>query len=428
MAVTPRSGFSITTSGQNNVPDEIPNTQPDLLNNMAFITDSALNKNAIDTEAYPNTTDMIVGFTKGKRTLITYYRNINANGSNIRTNISDYPATRNVIDAEYQKILNLEITLPQAFTFGSNSDTASISITGQAFFYPNMNPSIGDTFLLGTGDGRIGLARISGVAPLSWRTNRAYSVSFVIQSFATVSDIASLDGSTTITSVFSKENYLGGSVALLSEQTYLQLEQIKATRGNLCRYYHQTFFDTDECTYLRPDSVFDPLVTQFMSAKITMAEVNVKPKNMLGKFPGLYNTSIWARLTDRYNNSLYGVYPNMELLGYSENRLGSYITELYGTSIVFPSTISTNPYYLFSVNFWTGDTALMTPLELLIYNLITTRLAGDLGTLITSYLDLVPTLSTSDQFYYIPLYLHLIDVSLQSQYRELDAPGMGLNP
>lgn len=395
---------------------------------MPFVTDSNLNKYAIDPTQYPETNKMLVGFIKGKRINVTYYRLLRQGGSNLRNNIADYSATRDALNTEYQKIINLEITLVKGFEFTANNSSVSASISGQAMFYPNMNPNIGDIFVTGTGDGRIGIFRISSITPMSWRTDRIYTVNFILNSFADPSDITALEGSVTITSVFSKENYLGGTAALLSEQTYIQLLQIKETRSNLCRYYHQKFFDTDACTFIRPDGLYDPWVVMFMANKITMNDVNVRAKNLLGNSghaQKAYNQTIWARLNDRFNNTLQGLAPYVDTVGYRETRLGVFVTELVGRSIVFPETDPLQgEAYIFTPTFYAGTIASMTVEELLFYNAITMRLAGDLTGLITNYLDLVYTLTDDEQYYKIPLYLHLIDMSLQSQYREIDAPSM----
>lgn len=425
MALTPRSGFSITTSGPNDTPSEIPNTQVDVLNNMPYVTDTNLNKYAIDSSSYPNTSRMMVGFIKGKRTSVTYYRLLRQGGSNIRSNIADYPTTRDILNTEYQKIINLEITLPHGFEFNVNNQNASVSITGQAYLYPGMNASVGDIFLTGTGDGRIGLFQVSSVTPMSWRTDRIYVITFILQSFADASDIETIDSSVSITHIFSKDNYLGGTSALLSETTYLNLQKIKAVRSNLCKYYHSTFFDTSLCSFVRPDGLYDAMIVQFMSQKITMDDIPIKAKNLLGKFPETYNQSIWARLIDRYNTTLHGVSPYVSTNSYQETRMGVFVTELYGRSILLPtSDVDIGELYIFSENFYTGNQVDMSNFELLIYNAITLRTVGDLSVLIADYLDTIYLLSTDDQFYRIPLYIQLIDMALQSQYREIDAPSM----
>lgn len=425
MALTPRSGFSNTTSGQNDVPNEIPNSQSDVLNNMPFVTDTNLNKYAIDTGAYPNTTKMLVGFIKGKRVVVTYYRRLREGGSNLRTNIADYATTRNIIDTEFQKILNLEITLPKGLDFEADPTKASIGVTGEAMFYPNMNPSVGDIFSMGVGDGRVGVFQIASVTPMSWRTDRIYTVTFVLQSFLDSSDSDPIEGAVTITSVFSKENYLGGTAALLSEQTYLQLLKIREVRGNLCKYYHQSFFDTELCSYVRPDGLYDPCAVQFIINKITMDDLHARAKLLTGNNPKLYKVSLWSRLEDRFNTTLYGIAAQARVAPYNQTRMGVFVTELFGRQVVTPEKDLTDyDPYIFSDKFYAGTIADMNALELRMYNAITQRTAGDLGTFISDFLDTVYSLPMDEQYYKIPLYIHLIDMALQSQYREIDAPSM----
>lgn len=426
MALTPRSGFSNTTSGQNDIPDEIPNTQSDVLNNMPFITDSNLNKYAIDTAAYPNTTKMLVGFMKGKRVSVTYYRLLRQGGVNNRSNIADYPTARNVLEKEYQKIINLEITLPHGLEFSSDNESAAVGVSGEALFYPGMNPSIGDIFTMGLGDGRIGVFQLSAITPGSWRTDRIYTVKFVLQSFLTSADSDPIEGSVTVVSIFSKENYLGGTVALLSEVTYKNLLKIKEIRTNLIRYYYQIFFDSELCSYIRPDGIYDPHVVKFISNKTTMDDIHTRPKLLTGSLAKIYKGTIWGRLEDRFNNTMYGLTSQFNVEAYTHNRMGVFVTELVGYPIInVDKTLIDQEYYVFTENFYTTNLQAMTPLELRIHTAVINRSSGDLSSLITEYLDPVYSLEPLDKFYKIPLYIHLIDMALQSQYREIDAPSMG---
>lgn len=424
MALTPRSGSSTTHSPHNTQPNDVPTNMASTLADMPFISDPNLNKYAIDTTQYAHATKQLVGFMKGKRVLVTYYRLL-SRGGHERTNVADLPTMRNTINTEYQKITNLEITLPKGFEFVANNSQANVSISGQAQFYPNMNPNIGDLFLLGTGDGRIGICRISRVTPGTWRQDHIFITEFVIQEFLDETVFKVIESMVTLRSVFSKQNYLGGTAALLSEESYLLLLKIEELRSNLCRFYHQLFFDPDFCSYMRPDGIYDPWVTQFMAGKLTMNVVPVVPKILTGKNPKLYAQTLWARLEDRYNTSLALLAPCYSLSRYNENRMGVFVTELYGRSILIPtSDITPDNFYLYSVNFYTNNVMLMTAEEVLVRNAITQRTIGDLNILVTHYLDLVYTLSPDDQFYKIPLYLHLIDMAMQSQYREIDAPSM----
>jgi len=66
----------------------------------------------------------------------------------------------------------------------------------------------------------------------------------------------------------------------------------------------------------------------------------------------------------------------------------------------------------------------MTDEESVFYTAVKDRKPPELSVLITDYLETVFNLEPDDQFYKIPLYVHLIDMALQSQYREIDAPSM----
>lgn len=426
MALTPPSGSSTSPPAPNPGPGATPPSES-MSSHVPFITNTQLNRYALDTTTYANTNKQLVGFIKGKRVNVTYYRLLNREGSNNRTNIADTPSSRHVLDTEYMKILNLEITLPKEFDFQVNNAQASMSIKGTAMFYPNMNPNIGDLFLMEVGDGRYGVCRISLVTPMSWRTDRIYTVEFIVHEFATHENHDPTEGSVTITTVFSKENYLGGTAALLSETTFLQLQKIREARTNLCRYYHTAFFDRNLRSYVRPDGIYDPCVVKFMSNKVTMDDLQIRPKNLLGQIADVYQYSLWARLEDRFNASLYNVSPYFALSQYNQTRMGMFVTELYGRTILQPSdTEVDNQTYLYTKAFYDGNATTMTGEELMVYKAITTRKAPDLSVLITEYIDSLVSLDRDAQFYKIPLYIHLIDMALLPQYREIDAPPMNI--
>lgn len=420
---------------------------------MAAVDDVNLNKYATDATTYPNAAKQVIGYAKGKRILVTYYRTLKQGSVNIRSNLTDMPGPMGNLNKEYQKIINLEITLPKGFDFESNPEKASIGVTGQAFFYPYMNPNVGDVFTMGIGDGRTGVFQVSGVNRTSWRQDGIFLVNFVLQDFLSPNGADPINGAVTITSVFSKANYLGGTAALLSEQTYLQLQKMTAVRSSLCKYYHQKFFDSNRSSYFHPEGYYDPFVVYFMANKLTMDDIHVRPKLLIPQNPKLYKQTIWSRLEDRYNTSLYGLYPEYTLEIYRQNRMSVFLTELNRCKIVVPSGEITgftpiadsdesvlvdddtdqlvdvaqstpNPSYVFSLAFYANLRSGMPIYEEMVYDAVTLRTVENLSSFITNYLDLVYYLSDAEQFYRIPVYIHLIDMAQQYQYREIDAPSM----
>lgn len=95
--------------------------------------------------------------------------------------------------------------------------------------------------------------------------------------------------------------------------------------------------------------------------------------------------------------------PNQNTVPFRDNAFGSQDPLLY---------ISTQAGYVLSTNFYTANYTAMTPLELLVYAAIYDRNIEDIGSFIDIYLNRYSSLSFDDQYYFIPLYLWLIDVAL----------------
>lgn len=426
MALTPQSGSSTPSSTSSGLPGESPTIPSDALATMPFISDSALNKFAIDTSTYAETTKQLLGYIKGKRATVTYYRLLNNEGLYNRTNVSDLANARHINHTEYQKIVNFEITLAKEFDFEVDQDKTNVTITGQSMFYPNTNPGIGDMFLMPVGDGRIGLCRVTSVVPTTWRTDRNYNVGFLVQEFLEHGVSIPMEASVTLISYFDKANYFGGTSALLSEQSYVQLGRLKEQRIILSRMFHQMFFDTSRNSYFRPDGLYDPWVVLFMCSKLRMEDVFQRPKNLLGQARSDYQNTIWARLEDSHNNTLYLLQGSCLVRPYDQTLMGVFVTELMDRGIIYTTSTSEDfDPYVFSELFYTSNTTTMSPWELLIYEALTEKTVGSLGSLMLNYIDPVFAAPTDEQFYKIPLCIHLIDMALRSQYREIDAPAMG---
>lgn len=428
MALTPRSGSSASTSSSSEAPKTSADSEgSNTPASRPFITNSAFNKYGLDTTEYPDISRDLVGFMRGKRVEVDYYRLLNREDGDNRTTVADLPTARNVLDSEYQKIRKLEITLPKSFEFTADNTKANMAIKGTALFYPGMNPNLGDLFTLPTGDGRVGICRVSSVTPMSWRDNRVYTIEFMVHEFATSANHDPTAGAVKLVSVFDKANYLGGTYSLLSETTYLNLQNIRKIRSAMCKLFHTQFFNSDVNSYLRPDGIYDPCLVKFMSHKISLSVVKVRPKNLLGQIATIYGRSLWATLESDLNNGLYLVYPKQSVDRYNQTTMGVFVTELAGRGIIFPRSVEDGQtYYLYSEAFYKGAVDTMTPEEKMVYNAIVEGNPPDLSVFIPVYLDTVRTLSPMDQFYKIPVYIHLIDMALLPQYREVDAPSMSL--
>ena len=461
MALPPLSGSSIPDLNVNNVPNEVPKTQRDLLANMPMAMSTELTRIATDVGSYPQTALLIAGFMRGMTVKVTYYAQKSQGSSNDRTAMTDYPAERDVDTTEYIRILNFEMKLKEGVQFSSDPLKSSTEITYQALFYPGTNPNAGDRILYEFGPSQVAVFTVTSVERLSPYQDSAWAVSFSAQSFVDPSDMAALNGSTKEDMVFSKGRNHGVPYSILTTESYTLLQFITAFRKELIAYYFDTFFDETINSFLRPDGVYDPTCVRFMVNKISILETGRRCAVLYRDIDKLYNQSVWGRLASRYvanmNNMTSGyflttanfdgfaaffneLYNKLVILprpynpasytgkDTSNNGMAGYFTWLNYTPVIIGPTgwidraasaleqsETINPdqpaYYAFSKAFWTNDAANMTDTEAYLMDMILNRtISQDDPSVLQSYLQGVYAMNDMTQYYAIPVMIHMIDM------------------
>lgn len=450
MALAPLSAFSNTSTAGNDVPNEIPNTQLDIIPNMPYVSDPNLNKYAINPAQYPRVTALLAGFMRGTRIKVTYFRQCQQGSSNIRTNLSDYSAERDTLTSEYERIYGFEITIPEKFSFSFDTSQSSADVNGQALFYAGLEPTVGDQFLYSAGNGKYGLYRISNVESMNWTNDRVFMASFTLQSFPDSSDVEGLVGPVIRDLNWTKMVSYGQCYSVISSQAYLLLQKIRVFRQELCHYYHRTFYSSELSSYVRPDGVYDPCAVLFVQGKISVQDIPLRAKLLYMVTDDMYDRSLWGRIDSRWITTLNGISSGYQFVTPKVDTLCTEINELFGRTVLIPNKYYpagsqnipvVNPntgittyeagddisaagqeYYVFSQAFWTGDVANMTTLENAIYMLITTRSVTGPAQQLGDIMQNTYQLDAMTQYYTIPLYMHLIDLLIQYVPQDLDSP------
>lgn len=395
--------------------------QTDVLENFPIVKDPAFERMAFDVTQYPDAVTAIQGFLKGHRITVTYFQSLNQT-IDVRTNIVDSPTMRANIHSAYRRINNLEITLqdPLQFTY-TDPNTALSQVTGNAAFYPGMNPKIGDIFLLTVGDNKVGEFKITSVTPGSWRNQRAYMAQFLMFAYLSQDDMNFLSSATTQTVVFDKANFLGDTVSLLTEDKYQDLQTLRQMRQILALYYFRKFYDSSYGSFFRPtDQLYDPYVVKYMASAVEYILTKKRPQQLLANVDDTYDNTIWSRLNQSYNLSLTDLNTQYRTNQNTPTTTDPTITTLANHYYLVVDqqdmTLDASFYapYIFSTAFYTGDTVHMSLWEDFVYQALTTRILTDTHTLITQYINTYQSLSPLDQFYHIPFYLALIDIAVQS--------------
>lgn len=455
MALPPPSGSSQPDLNVNNVPNEVPKTQRDLLANMPMAMDSNLNRPAIDASAYPKTALLLAGFLRGMKMRVTYYAQQRQGGSNDQTALTDYPAERDTLSTEYYRFLNMQIVLQDNLQFSFDGTKASSEINYRALFYPGKQPNTGDKMIYELGPGQLVILTVNLVEPLSPYQDTAYAISFSVQSFADSTDMAALNGSTTKTFVWTETVNYGTPYSVLTQDSYLLLQFITAFRSELINYYFETFYDDRLNSFVRPDGAYDPTCVRFMVNKISIRDTGRRCAILYRDIDTLYAQSIWGRLGSRYRANMNALSTTYFITTAQADGFSAFFNELYDRYVILPKpyqpiknqgivtldrgisgylyapdwepviigptgwitppvpdvTAATETYYAFSKAFWEKDLANMSPTEAYLYGMILNRIVPETSPdVLKDYFNSVYDMDNLTQYYTIPVMIHMIDM------------------
>lgn len=443
----------------------------DPIENMAYDSDY-FNNTTFDTINGQNLKNQLSGFLKGIRVTTTYYQLQTGPGN--RTHIADNSTERSIINTPTMKIINYEMTLTEQLST-SVDDKGDLSVSGSALLYPRFRPHIGDRFLLDMGDGVIGIFSITSVEVRSYQTDRIHLVNFALYGYANNNEISVMEGQVVSTKVFSKPAFLGGSSTLLEGKTYVELEKVKKYVKILSEHYHSLFFNRGMSTYICNEyNYYDPYLIEFLINTLQFDHVPVKPKQLMLSSGLEFDKSIFGTMLNPSKFGIYGIYMFASIKQYVPNMLSPFVTSLVGTagyvglygmvdnldgygdqnqshSHKCDGVPAYRPYYrynyndienkqfsqhdedftcgkkgqtidnrnnpvtyIFSKDLYTGELDdESSVIEKLVYSTIVTRCNTDTVKLL-NILDKFHKLKRVEAFYYIPIYIWLCHVTLNS--------------
>jgi hypothetical protein len=459
-------------AGRQGPPDQ-PVTDPDgtvpqtvvtmetALDQQEYIRDTFVNKTAFNPQTYAEQFGILQRYVQGSRIRVTYFLLSTPTGGLQRSDAIDQSNMRSALRTSYTQINDLEIVMQGPLKSTFKGESKETDLNGEALLYPGMRPRMGDEFIMSIGDSVYGIFRVTGVERLAYRQGSNHKITFFLNRYASDEDVQVLKQSVTEEVWFDKETYLGDTTTLLKSESYGYLKALRQMRLLLIRYYYNTFYDKKMSSIMSPEGIYDPYLVAYLNGKISISESIYRPIQL---YPAIqnYENSIWSRLTDITNRRLTSIQPNWNLVEYRATRWDVQITSLInrrmislnnptrqamapptdpGETIWLPGTqppqqpqgecpqnippysgwgeiidplfyISSAEGYVLSTNFYTGNKTAMTPFEFLVYAVIYDRKINDIGDLINSYLNPYTSLTFDEQYYFIPLYLWLIDVAI----------------
>lgn len=317
------------------------------------------------------------------------------------------------VHKDFTKILNFEMRLLEPLSPNFVEEDNSFDITGEAITYPGFIPHIGDEFFLEVGDGKIGEFKINNVTPTSYRQGKYHKVNFEILNYVTAQIVERLDAGVRDTVYFDKNVYVGeGDYVFIKENSYVQLQELKKRHRELIQFYVNTFYSEAWESFLRPDGIYDPYVVEFLRQRLSIRDSRRRPSQLYTRLTD-YHTSIWYLFTDsEYNQTLDGINGTVHVNYLQADALSTDLNALINRYFLLLGEGNNQAQYVFSTNFYSENIPSMTPLEKIVHTYITTRTIN-----VATALELISeyrTMSKEDQFYFVPILIELIVVSIDA--------------
>lgn len=413
-----------TVSTENIGQSPVLNTIDDVTARISYVEDTFITKTAMSPSNYAEEYGAIVSYGDGSRVIVTYFSR-GADSENKKTSDADVSISRNPIHTSYTKIKQFEITFTEAYTADFNTDNMESKAIGTAITYPGFKPVIGDIFYMDINDGNIGSFKITSVKRLAVRQGASHQISFILDQVVTTEYNKNIHRSVTKELTFDKATYLGDGTTLFEDDEFRQLQTLRRLRPTIIRYYYSQFYNESYNSLFSPDGIYDPYLVEFVNSKVSLLESGKRAAQLYPPITN-YERTIWSRLTEPYTTSLHNLRSQYAHVRGESSRYDAGITTLINKPFVFIKASDDAKYnrhvveldvhedYVLSSNFYTDNTESLTYLERAIKEIVFTREIMDIADVIHILLDNFAELPLDKAFYYIPLYIHIIDVCINT--------------
>jgi hypothetical protein len=244
-------------------------------------------------------------------------------------------------------------------------------------------------------------------------------------------DLEKLNSSVVREYYFQRDKYFTNNFSLLTTSNFHLLESLTTYKDIIIKRYFDYFYNRNYNTLLIDnDSIYDPYIVEYMNKKVSVIETNKRPQQLFTYISDFYYDTIWSLLTENEGNNIEHIKKYKYIYNHALYTWSGTITGLFNRnyvvidneepkSLINDTRLNTEQeYYLFSERFYnktildSDETDEDTVFEKMVYNAIVNGEITDPELLITNYLDKFQNLSKEKRFYWMPIYIYLIDIAI----------------
>lgn len=275
---------------------ELVDPPDEKLSHTHFVINTFSNITSVNTDRRAQVVSDLKGFAEGSPLIVTYYKQTFAEtdtkGIQKDADIMMHKSHKSAL-----KIHGFEIRLLGSLSYEHDVDDNVSRVSGEAVTYPGFEPSQGDKFIMEIDNGKWGEMDIVSVPTrMSVKSSTYYKISFSLVHWMSPEREKILDDAVFNEAWFDKQRFLNEPGALLYYAEYVDMKFLELQSAKMVTYYGAKFLDRQIMfSYMRPDSVYDAYVTDFM-LKITDFNEAGQVAAQLHRDAPCIETSIWRAL------------------------------------------------------------------------------------------------------------------------------------
>lgn len=291
--ITPSNtpGLTAKTTAVLPMPDE-------LLTRRKYVINTQNNRTGVDTQRLNTVVSDLRGFAEGSYIKVTYYKVLYPE-TDTKGKYNQTEGALSHVHKTMLKINGFEMKMLGPLSYNYSADELISSINGEAVTYPGFEPEKHDRFVMEIDTGKYAMMEVAEVPTrLAIRANTYFKIQFKLTDWMSETEIEEVDQGVADEAWFDKARFLHEPGALLYHDEYVELKFLKKQRAKMVNYYRSKFLDEVLMySYVRPDKVYDPYVTDFMLNVQDISELGYYAKQLYENAPFIKD-SIWAAIRD----------------------------------------------------------------------------------------------------------------------------------
>lgn len=275
---------------------ELGDVPDESLADQSFVFDTYHNKTSVNTDRRAQTVADLKGFAEGSPLIVTYYKQIYAE-TDTQGIQKDVDVMQHRAHKSSLKIHGFEIRLLGSVQYEHATDDNTVTVKGEAVTYPGFQPNTGDKFIMELDSGKYAEMDVYDVPyRMSIKSAAYYKIQFQLNRWIDEDRIRALDDSVINEAWFDKQRFLNENGALLYRAEYVDMKFFELQATQMVTYYCSKYLDKQVMfSYIRPDGIYDPYITDFM-LKITDFNEAGQVAAQLYKDAPCMDVSVWRAL------------------------------------------------------------------------------------------------------------------------------------